>query len=88
MRYNTKQQTYKYNISDDELVELLKKLPNEYLSNYSDWFIITTILKNLDKYKFGMTGAKKMQNMMNKEITSYGDGMGFPILMLILLQVS
>jgi hypothetical protein len=58
--YNKKKQTYKYNISDDELVELLNKLPSEYRSNYSDWFIITTILKNLDKYEIWRSWSKKI----------------------------
>jgi hypothetical protein len=42
--------SYIYDISDDDIMKLLKKLPSEYLNHYSRWLAITTAMKNMDKF--------------------------------------
>ena len=49
-KYDVKPSQYQYLITDDEIMELLSKLSDKYLNNYSDWLLITTILKSLDKF--------------------------------------
>jgi hypothetical protein len=49
----------KYLITDEYLNELLNKLPSKYVNNYSDWLIITTILKSLNKLEIWQIWSKK-----------------------------
>ena len=55
--YSTKK--YIYVITDEELVILLNKLDKTYLSDYTKWLIVLTILKNLDKWNIFDTWCKK-----------------------------
>jgi len=41
---------YKYEITDIELETILNKLDKSYLTDYTKWLIVLTILKNLDKF--------------------------------------
>jgi hypothetical protein len=54
-----------YNIySDNQLIEMLDKLDNEYLENYNKWLIITTILKTEEK-KYIWDNWSKKSNKYN-----------------------
>ena len=50
---------YKYNITDDQVWEILEKLDDKYLESYSEWLKVTTILKNLDKYDIWNMWSKR-----------------------------
>ena len=55
------QQQYTYEIDDEQLKQLLNKLPNNFVDVYSDWLIITTILKNMDKREIWEEWSKQSQ---------------------------
>ena len=48
-----------YIISDEEIITMLDKLPKIYREYYSHWFIVTTILKGLDKPEIWDNFSKK-----------------------------
>jgi hypothetical protein len=39
-----------FQYTDSYIIELLDKLPDKYLNNYSEWSKITNILKSIDKF--------------------------------------
>jgi hypothetical protein len=43
--------TYTYCITDDEIKDLLSKLPDQYLNHFESWLKVTTVLKRHDKYE-------------------------------------
>lgn len=60
-----------YIISDAEISTMLDKLPKSYYNDYSHWFIVTTVLKGLDKFEIWDTFSKKSKKydkMNNKKI--------------------
>jgi hypothetical protein len=42
---------FEYDLTEDKIKNILAKLPAKYLDNYSDWLVITTILKCHDQHK-------------------------------------
>ena len=42
--------TMRWLINDEQIKKLLCELPNDYVNDYNKWLIITTILKNMNKY--------------------------------------
>ena len=48
---STTTQTYIYDITDEETMNLLNLLPKSFLHDYSDWLLVTTAMKNLNKYE-------------------------------------
>ena len=44
------EQNFKSNINDETIIYYLRLLPSKYKDNYSEWLIITTILKNENKF--------------------------------------
>jgi hypothetical protein len=48
--------------TDNELIEMLNKLDNEYLINYNKWLIITTILKTENKFDIWNNWCKNSSN--------------------------
>ena len=48
-----------HNISDNELIKLIGKLDKKYCDNYTEWLMITTILKNLNKFDIWNEWSKK-----------------------------
>ena len=53
---------YVYDVTDAQIVEMLSELPKTYLDNYSNWLLITTVMKNLDKYDIWKTWSKQSKN--------------------------
>jgi hypothetical protein len=39
-----------YIITDEKIKYILSLLPDEYLNNYNEWFIVLSVLKNLNKF--------------------------------------
>jgi hypothetical protein len=58
--YNSK--IRKYDLIDQEIYQLLDKLPNEYLIDFDNWLKITSILKRLDKIEIWDVWSKKANN--------------------------
>lgn len=68
---------YNYNITDEIIVELLDKLPENYLNNYSDWLKITTILKNLNKFDIWDSWSRRSNKYdYNKNIKTWNANNG------------
>jgi len=60
-----------WDITDDKIVEMLDKLPRKYYVNYSDWLIVTTILKNMGKLKLWDDFSRKILKTKSKISYSY-----------------
>ena len=41
---------YKYDLTEEQAREIINNLPEKYLHNYSDWLIVTSVLKCHDMY--------------------------------------
>ena len=66
-----------YNITDDQIVQLLGKLDKSYVNSYSKWLIITTILKSLNKFDIWNNWSKKGNNYdVNKNIIIWNNNKG------------
>ena len=50
---------YKYEITDEELINLLNKLDKTYLEDFTKWLIVLTICRNLDKWEIFDVWCKK-----------------------------
>ncbi len=48
-----------YDVTDDQIREMLNKLEPKYYENYSHWLIITTILKTMNKRELWVEFSKK-----------------------------
>jgi len=53
---------YFYCIDDELIIEILSKLEQKYLNNYSDWLKVLTVLKNLNKYDIFDNWSKLSKN--------------------------
>lgn len=45
----TNNSNYKYSFTDNELIDILNNLPEEYITNYDDWFKTATAMKSINK---------------------------------------
>ena len=61
---------YKFNITETEMREILKTLPNNYLDEYANWFKFTTAMKTLNFKKLWVEYSKKAKGYdeINNEI--------------------
>jgi len=65
---NTERQmidTRRYDITDEEIKQILKELPIKYLNEYKEWYKITAILKKINK--------KKVWDDWSKESKKYNE---------------
>ena len=51
-----------FNITDNEIRKIIYQLPSNYYNNYSDWLILLTVLKNLNKFDIFDEFSKKGEN--------------------------
>ena len=51
-----------YNITDEHLEQILKKIPIEYLNDYSKWNIVLSAFKKLNKFKIFDDWSKQSNN--------------------------
>jgi len=61
----------RYDITDDDIKEILNGLPKDYLEDYKDWFKITAVLKNIDKkdiWEKWSQQSKKYNKRVNNKI--------------------
>ena len=64
--------TSNYNISNEALKNILDKLPNNYLDNYSDWIKIGTVCKSINKFNiFDEWSSKSNKYNKNYNIKIY-----------------
>ena len=69
---NVKQ--YKFNITDEQIGNILDKLYNldkSYCDNYNDWLIVLSVLKSLNKYDIFEEFSKKSPEKYHKERNLY-----------------
>ena len=55
-----------YNITDEQIKEVLNKLPNEYLNDFNKWIYVLSALKNLNKYEIFDDWSKQSKNYNSK----------------------
>ncbi|MDD4838827.1 MAG: PriCT-2 domain-containing protein [Synergistaceae bacterium] len=46
-------------LTDDEIINILNKLPIEYLNNYDRWLVVLNVMKGLNKYDIWNEWCKK-----------------------------
>ena len=54
--------TIQYKFSDEQIIELLNSLPSNYLNDYSDWMVITTIMKSIHKKIIWQMWSQESEN--------------------------
>ena len=57
---------YSFIISEPEVSDILDKLSKKYLDNYSDWLIVTTVMKNLNNYELWDKWSKQSNHYNSK----------------------
>ena len=67
---------YKYNITDDEIIDILHALDKSYCDQTNKWLIVTTVLKNLS---FSNENAKQIWDDYSKPSTKYNKQNNFII---------
>ena len=72
-----KEPTLKYNnycfcIDDALILEMLSKLEAKYLNNYSDWLIVMSVLRSLDKFEIFDEWSKNTSHY-NRTTNTYGN---------------
>jgi hypothetical protein len=56
------QKAYEYDVSTEQIRAMLAKLPAKYLDNYSDWLVVTSVLKCHDQYGLWETWSKQSEH--------------------------
>jgi hypothetical protein len=52
-------QLYEYDLNDEQVLAILEKLPEEYLTNYTTWLTVRSILKHHGKHATWSEWCKK-----------------------------
>ena len=50
---------YEYDLNDEQIWNILDQLPDEYLTNYSKWLTVTSVLKRHGKHAIWSEWSKK-----------------------------
>ena len=58
---------YKYDLNDEQIWNILEQLPDEYLTNYTKWLTVTSILKRHGKHAIWSEWCKKGGNYNEAE---------------------
>ena len=53
------QKAYEYDVGTEQIRAMLAKLPAKYLNNYSDWLVITSVLKCHDQHGLWQEWSKQ-----------------------------
>ena len=56
------QKAYEYDVSTEQIRAMLAKLPAKYLDNYSDWLVVTSVLKCHDQHGLWETWSKQSEH--------------------------
>jgi hypothetical protein len=73
----TNDTNYNYNINDNMINKIINSLPDKYLDDYNNWLIVTTVLKNLNKFNIWDEWSKKSNKYnYNKNITLWNSNNG------------
>ena len=65
--HHTVESDYQYDLNDEQVWDILGKLPDEYLTNYSKWLTVTSILKHHGKHAIWSEWCKKGGNYNEAE---------------------
>ena len=62
---------YKFEVTDEQLINILDKLDESYYNDYNKWLIVLTVLKNLNKYDIFESFSKKSITKYNRDKNLY-----------------
>ena len=70
---NVNSNKYIFDITDEQLIDILDKLDSSYYDEYNKWLIVLTVLKNLDKFDIFDSFSKKtkIKNKYNYDKNLY-----------------
>ena len=60
------QKAYEYDVSTEQIEAMLAKLPAKFLDNYSDWLVVTSVLKCHDQHRFWRKWSKQAKRPLQR----------------------